>query len=57
MVDVRQGLSTTVRRDLVLLLLLGVRQLVLAVNKIDLAEQSQAAFARIEDEYRSSLPD
>ena len=51
-VDVRQGLSSTVRRDLVVLSQLGVRQLVLAVNKIDLAEQRQAAFARVEDEYR-----
>jgi bifunctional enzyme CysN/CysC len=52
-VDVHQGLSTAVRRDLVLLSLLGVRQLVLAVNKMDLVEQSQAAFARVEDEYRT----
>ncbi len=51
-VDVHQGLSTTVRRDLVLLSVLGVRQLVLAVNKIDLAGQSEAAFARVVDEYR-----
>ena len=46
-VDPRQGLSTVVRRDLVLLSLLGVRQLVVAVNKLDLEAQSQAAFARI----------
>ena len=52
-IDVRQGLSTAVRRDLVLLSLLGVRQLVLAVNKMDLVDQSQAAFARVEDEYRA----
>ena len=51
-VDVGQGLSTTVRRDLLLLSLLGVRQLILAVNKIDLAAQSQSAFARIVDEYQ-----
>ncbi len=51
-VDVREGLSTVVRRDLLILSLLGIRQLVLAVNKIDLAEESQAAFARIEEEYR-----
>jgi bifunctional enzyme CysN/CysC len=51
-VDARQGLSTTARRDLLLLSLLGVRQLVLAVNKIDLAAQSQAALARVDDEYR-----
>ncbi len=51
-VDARQGLSTPVKRDIVLLSLLGARQIVLAVNKIDLAEYSQAAFARVEDEYR-----
>ena len=45
-------MTTAVRRDLVLLSQLGVRQLVLAVNKIDLAEQSQPAFARIEEELR-----
>jgi bifunctional enzyme CysN/CysC len=51
-VDPRERLSTTVRRDLVLLSLLGVRQLVLAVNKIDLAGQSEATFARTVDEFR-----
>jgi hypothetical protein len=51
-IDVLQGLSTGVRRDLLLLSLLGVRQLVLAVNKIDLDDRSQAAFGRIDDEYR-----
>jgi bifunctional enzyme CysN/CysC len=51
-VDARQGLSTPVKRDIVLLSLLGARQIILAVNKIDLAEYSQAAFARVEDEYR-----
>ena len=51
-VDAHEGLSTTVRRDLVLLSLLGVRQLVIAVNKIGLAEQGQAELARVADEYR-----
>jgi bifunctional enzyme CysN/CysC len=51
-VDVRQELSTAVRRDLVLLSLLGVRKLVLAVNQIDLAGESQAAFAHIVDAYQ-----
>ncbi len=51
-VDARQGLSTPVKRDIVLLSLLGVRQIVLAINKIDLVEYTQAAVARVEDEYR-----
>ena len=51
-VDIDQGLSKTVRRDLVLLSLLGVRRLVVAVNKVDLAEQSQASFSRLADDYR-----
>ena len=51
-VDVELGLSTAVRRDLVILSQLGVRQLVFALNKIDLVEQSQEAFARIEEECR-----
>jgi bifunctional enzyme CysN/CysC len=52
-IDVRQGLSTAARRDLVLLSLLGVRQHIVAINEIDLDDQSEAAFARIEDEYRT----
>ena len=52
-VDAGQGLSTVVRRDLVLLSQLGARQLVFAVNKIDLVEQTQEAFARIEEECRA----
>src|SRR3954470_5951688 len=51
--DAGQPFSTVSRRDLVLLSLLGVRQLVVAVNKIDREDQSQAAFARLEHEYRT----
>ncbi len=49
--DVRLGLPTPVRRDLVLLSLLGARRLVVAVNKIDLPVDPQGAFARVEEEY------
>ncbi|HEY6476051.1 MAG TPA: adenylyl-sulfate kinase [Polyangia bacterium] len=50
-VDARFGLTTPVRRDIVLLSLLGVRRIVLAVNKIDLPVDPQGAFARVEQEY------
>ena len=52
-VDVQLGLSTPVRRDIVLLSLLGARQIVLAVNKIDLAADPQAAFAEVEEAWRT----
>jgi bifunctional enzyme CysN/CysC len=52
-VDVRLGLSTPVRRDIVLLSLLGARQIILAINKIDLPVDPEAAFARVEQEWRT----
>ncbi|HEY4393996.1 MAG TPA: adenylyl-sulfate kinase [Polyangia bacterium] len=50
-VDARLGLTTPVRRDIVLLSLLGVPRIVLAVNKIDLPVDPQGAFARVQEEY------
>ncbi|HLK91218.1 MAG TPA: adenylyl-sulfate kinase [Polyangia bacterium] len=52
-VDARLGLTTPVRRDIVLLSLLGARRIILAVNKIDLPVDPQGAFARVEEEYAS----
>jgi bifunctional enzyme CysN/CysC len=52
-VDARLGLTTAVRRDIVLLSLLGVPRIVLAVNKIDLPVDPQGAYARVHDEYAS----
>jgi bifunctional enzyme CysN/CysC len=50
--DGRQGLSTTARRDLVLLSELGVPRVVVAVNKIDLTADAPGAFARVADQVR-----
>ena len=52
-VDVRLGLTTPVRRDIVLLSLLGARQIILTVNKIDLPVDPEGAFARVEQEYKT----
>ena len=52
-VDARLGLTAPVRRDLVLLSLLGVRRIVLAINKIDLPVDPRGAFVRVEQEYAS----
>jgi bifunctional enzyme CysN/CysC len=51
-VDARWGITAATRRHGFFAALLGIRQAILAVNKMDLVDNAQAAFARIEDEYR-----
>ena len=49
-VDVAAGLKEQTRRHLVIAALLGVRALVVAVNKMDTVEWSRAAYERVVDE-------
>ena len=51
--DVAQGLEPETRRLAFLAGLLGVRQVVLAVNKMDRAGYAQDAFARVEQPFRA----
>ena len=51
LVDARKGLLTQTRRHSFICSLLGIRHVVLAVNKIDLVEFDQAVFDRIVAEY------
>ncbi|RDE07578.1 sulfate adenylyltransferase subunit CysN, partial [Pelagibacterium lacus] len=53
LVDARKGLLTQTRRHSFILSLIGVKHVVLVVNKIDLMDYSQEVFARIEAEYRA----
>jgi len=53
LVDARKGVLTQTRRHSRLLALLGVRRVVLAVNKIDLVDGSQSRFDAIVDDYRA----
>ena len=48
LVDARKGLLEQTRRHAAIVSLLGIRHVVLAVNKIDLAEFSEARFREIE---------
>jgi bifunctional enzyme CysN/CysC len=48
LVDARQGIATRTRLDSLLVSLLGIRQVVLAVNKMDLIGHARATFERIE---------
>jgi bifunctional enzyme CysN/CysC len=52
-----EGVCEQSRRHAYLLRLLGIKQLIVVVNKMDLAEFSQKRFAEIESEYRKFLID
>jgi bifunctional enzyme CysN/CysC len=52
LIDARKGVLTQTRRHSYLAALLGVRHIVLAVNKMDLVEYSQDVFEQIQREYR-----
>jgi bifunctional enzyme CysN/CysC len=53
LVDARKGLLTQTRRHSCIASLLGIRHIVLAVNKMDAVEFDRATFEKIEQEYRS----
>ncbi len=52
LVDARKGVLTQTRRHSYICALLGIRRVVLAVNKMDLVDFDESTFARIEVEYR-----
>ena len=52
LIDARKGVLTQTRRHSFLVSLLGIRRVVLAVNKMDLAGYSQEVFDTILQEYR-----
>jgi bifunctional enzyme CysN/CysC len=51
-IDVGKGVSAETRRHGLLLSLLGVRNVVLAVNKMDVGGYAQDTFARVEADFR-----
>jgi bifunctional enzyme CysN/CysC len=52
LIDARKGVLTQTRRHSYLAHMLGIRHMVLAVNKMDLADYSQAVFDKIVADYR-----
>lgn len=52
-IDAQRGLLTQTRRHSYLVSLLGIGHIVVAVNKMDLVDYAEAAFARIVDDYRA----
>jgi bifunctional enzyme CysN/CysC len=53
LIDARKGILTQTRRHSFIVSMLGVRHVILAVNKMDLVGYSQQAFRKIEDDYRA----
>ncbi|NUB13636.1 adenylyl-sulfate kinase [Azospirillum brasilense] len=51
LVDARKGLLTQTRRHAIVASLMGIRHVVLAVNKMDLVEGDEAVFAAIPEEF------
>jgi bifunctional enzyme CysN/CysC len=52
LIDARKGVLTQTRRHSYLAALLGIRHIVVAVNKMDLVDYSQEIFTKIERDYR-----
>ena len=55
LIDAHEGVQENSRRHGYLLHLLGIRQIAVLVNKMDLENYSEARFRQIESEYRSWL--
>src|SRR5260370_30345986 len=53
LIDARTGGQTQTRRHSYLASLIGIRKIVLAINKMDLVEYSETVFRHIEEEYRA----
>jgi bifunctional enzyme CysN/CysC len=52
LIDARKGVLTQTRRHSLLVSLIGIRKVVLAVNKMDLVDYAEAVFRDIEATYR-----
>jgi len=53
LIDARKGVLTQTRRHSFLVSLIGIRKVVLAINKMDLVNYDEATFRRIDESYRS----
>ena len=53
LIDARQGVLKQTRRHSYIASLLGIRHIVVAINKMDLVDYSRATFEKIEADYRA----
>jgi bifunctional enzyme CysN/CysC len=52
LIDARKGVLTQTRRHSYLVSLLGIKKIIVAINKMDLVDYAEARFHEIESEYR-----
>src|SRR3712207_5873403 len=57
LIDARKGLTRQTRRHSLLVSMLGIRQVVVAINKMDLVDWSQEVFESLMAEYRAFAVD
>lgn len=57
LIDARRGILTQTRRHSYIVSLLGIRNVVVAINKMDLVDYSQSTFDAIEAEYNAFAKD
>ncbi|PHR56643.1 MAG: adenylyl-sulfate kinase [Robiginitomaculum sp.] len=53
LIDARHGVQVQTRRHSIIASLLGIKHIVVAINKMDLVDFSQSTFNKIEEEYRA----
>lgn len=54
-IDAKEGVKENSRRHGYILSMLGIKQVVICVNKMDLVDRSEEKFKKIEEEYRDFL--
>ncbi len=53
LIDARKGILTQTKRHSYIVSLLGIRHVVIVINKMDLVDYSEEIYQKIEDQYRS----
>ena len=53
LIDARHGIMTQTKRHSFIVSLLGIKNIVLAINKMDLVNYDEKVFRKIEKEYKS----
>ncbi|RXJ68975.1 sulfate adenylyltransferase subunit CysN [Halarcobacter ebronensis] len=56
LIDARQGVLTQTKRHSYIVSLLGIKNIIVAINKMDLIDFSQEIFEKIKKEYKKIIP-
>ncbi len=56
LIDARKGVSTQTKRHSYIVSLLGIKKVIVAINKMDLVEYSQERFDEVKNDYKTIIP-